>query len=577
LFLITKVFSQDKLDLKLIIPNNESLPKKIKLPNRVKNQEDAIVVLEECLIELRKNSYVTSSVDSIFCDNISCNAYVFIGEKFQIKSLKNGNVDKEIWHKLGLKKIEKKYTVNDISTIENKILSQYENKGYPFAKVFLDSFIIENKSVSGKIFVEENDFIKIDSVVIHGDTKSKTKFIQRYIGIQQGDAYNQQLLNTIDTKLQQLSYLTESQPAEVYFKPGSADLHVYLKKQKSNQFNLIIGVLPNTGVGDSKVTVTGEGTLHLLNSFGVGEEIYAEFDQLKARTQNLDIAFSYPYLLHSPIGTFGTFNLYKNDSIFIDVNSEIGLLYQFGGFNRLKLFYKNQSSSVLNADTATIISSGELPDILDLTNNQYGVAIELQKLNYVLNPQRGFDFEAAALVGANKIKINQSIASLIAFDGDSIRNQYDSIDLKKINYTFNFSFSGYIPIKKRSTILLRNQSAFYIAKNILNNEKYRIGGYENLRGFNEEAIYTPFYSIFTAEYRFLLSKNSYFNAFADFALVEDERYGAGNIDTPIGFGLGIALETKGGIFSLSYALGKNLDNNIQFRNGKIHFGFVSIF
>ena len=106
---------------------------------------------------------------------------------------------------------------------------------------------------------------------------------------------------------------------------------------------------------------------------------------------------------------------------------------------------------------------------------------------------------------------------------------------------------------------------------------YRIGGYRLLRGFDEEAIYTPFYSIFTSEFRLLLSQNSYFNVFTDIGLVEDETKGAQSIDVPIGFGIGLALETRGGIFSLSYALGKNLDNKIEFRNGKIHFGFISLF
>lgn len=557
--------------------NNETLPKKVKVKSKVDNEGEANFELEQLIFQLRKNGFVTASLDSLICDSIKCNAYLFKGDKYEIGSLSNGNVNPEFWQKLGLTKLKTKYNVNDLNKIEKKMLAQYENNGFPFAQVWLDSFEIKNNKVEAYVYAEQKELIIIDSIVVHGDTKTKSKFLQRYLAIQKDDIYNQQKLNSIDKKLNQLSYLVESKPAEVYFKPGKADLHVYLKKQKSNQFNLVIGILPNTELVDKKVTITGEGKLHLLNSFGVGEEIFAEFQQLKPRTQNLDVNFSYPYLLNSPIGVFGAFNLYKNDSIFIDINSEVGFLYQFGGFNRLKLFYNNQSSNILNADTTNIKSSGELPNILDLRNNKYGLALEMQQLNYVINPQKGFEFRIAALVGSNKIKENQSIATLIAFDGNPLQNKYDSLSLRKINYSFNFHLSGYIPIKKRSTFLLRNQSAFYIAKNILNNEKYRIGGYKFLRGFDEEAIYTPFYSIFTAEYRFLLSKNSYFNAFTDVALVEDERSGAGNIDVPIGFGAGIALETKGGIFSLSYALGRNLDNNIQFRNGKIHFGFVSIF
>ncbi|HQI46911.1 MAG TPA: hypothetical protein PLC59_12715, partial [Bacteroidales bacterium] len=48
-------------------------------------------------------------------------------------------------------------------------------------------------------------------------------------------------------------------------------------------------------------------------------------------------------------------------------------------------------------------------------------------------------------------------------------------------------------------------------------------------------------------------------------------------DTPYGFGAGVCFETKAGIFSLTYALGKQFDNPIYLKSGKIHFGVVSYF
>jgi len=48
-------------------------------------------------------------------------------------------------------------------------------------------------------------------------------------------------------------------------------------------------------------------------------------------------------------------------------------------------------------------------------------------------------------------------------------------------------------------------------------------------------------------------------------------------DTPIGFGAGTSFETKAGIFSLTYALGRQFNNPVELRGGKIHFGFTSLF
>jgi len=48
-------------------------------------------------------------------------------------------------------------------------------------------------------------------------------------------------------------------------------------------------------------------------------------------------------------------------------------------------------------------------------------------------------------------------------------------------------------------------------------------------------------------------------------------------DQPFGFGAGMTFETRAGIFGISYALGRQLNNPIDFRTGKIHFGYVSLF
>ncbi len=572
-----KIQAQGPVSFKLTTLNGETLLKKHKLNQSYKNKGEVQEALSILLLKLQKEGYVTASVDSLICDSLNCEAFLFLGNPYQLKKLSNGNLEEEAWDKLALKKVDKSFEINVIPKLEKRVLAYYENHGYPYAEIYLDAIALLEESFEASIFVKRHELIIVDTVIVHGDSKTKDKFLARYLGIQPGDEYNQSKFNAVSSKLQQLSYLKESKAPELFFTPGKVSLHVFLDKQKSNQFNLVLGVLPNPQVDGKKVTITGDGKLHLLNSFGVGEEIFAEFRQLKPRTQNLDISFAYPYFLNSAIGTYGSFNLYKNDSLFIEINTEAGLLYQFGGFNRLKFFYNNQTSNILDADTIAIKSSGLLPTTLDFRSNTYGAALELQNLDYVLNPRNGYILRVSGGVGLNKIKVNQGIATLQDSEGGLLQEQYDSLNLKKINYSFGFKISRFFPIKKRSTILLQNASKAYIAQNILSNEKFRIGGYQLLRGFDEEAIYTPYYSIFTGEFRFLLSKNSFISIFADVAIVENELKGPGYVDVPIGFGSGLALETKGGIFSLSYALGKNLDNKIQFRNGKIHFGYISLF
>lgn len=48
-------------------------------------------------------------------------------------------------------------------------------------------------------------------------------------------------------------------------------------------------------------------------------------------------------------------------------------------------------------------------------------------------------------------------------------------------------------------------------------------------------------------------------------------------DTPLGFGAGLALDTKAGIFGLSLAYGKQENLPINFGASKLHVGYVSRF
>ena len=79
------------------------------------------------------------------------------------------------------------------------------------------------------------------------------------------------------------------------------------------------------------------------------------------------------------------------------------------------------------------------------------------------------------------------------------------------------------------------------------------------------------------EYRYILEQNSFLFTFINAAYYTNKSRNIDLHDSPLGFGAGINFETKIGIMSISYALGKQFDNPIYFRNGKIHFGIVNYF
>ena len=116
-----------------------------------------------------------------------------------------------------------------------------------------------------------------------------------------------------------------------------------------------------------------------------------------------------------------------------------------------------------------------------------------------------------------------------------------------------------------------------VNERLFRNEIYRLGGIKSLRGVDEASIVASSFAIGTVEYRFLFEENSNFFLFVDQAWWEDQSQSQLLTDKPIGFGTGTSFETKAGIFSLTYALGKQFNNPIELRSGKVHFGFTSLF
>ena len=143
----------------------------------------------------------------------------------------------------------------------------------------------------------------------------------------------------------------------------------------------------------------------------------------------------------------------------------------------------------------------------------------------------------------------------------------------------------YWPITRQSTFKTTWQAAYLQSQQVALSDLYRIGGNQVLRGFDEESIFASHYQLASLEYRYLLGQNTYLFAFSDVAYVDiQNKITNNNNETeiehwPFGFGLGLTLETKAGLFGMSYAIGKDSDPSrfVNLRNAKIHFGYVNYF
>jgi hypothetical protein len=121
------------------------------------------------------------------------------------------------------------------------------------------------------------------------------------------------------------------------------------------------------------------------------------------------------------------------------------------------------------------------------------------------------------------------------------------------------------------------RGAANLNEQLFENERYRIGGNNLMRGFDELSILVSEYHVATIEARYLLSRNAFAGIFGDLGYTVDRTAPIPVFQQPFGFGAMLTFETKAGIFGLTYALGGSKENPVLFRNAKIHFGYINYF
>jgi outer membrane protein assembly factor BamA len=445
-----------------------------------------------------------------------------------------------------------------------KMLYAYENYGYPFIRLHLDDIRIDGEGIEASLNAIKGNRYIIDSVNIKGRAKISSRYIENYIGIKPGDVYNEQLINALTTRVREIPFVREARPTQVIFLEDKAVIRLELNERKASQFNGMLGFLPNSDQ-TGKLLLTGEAVMKLRNSLGRGELIEAEWRRLQVATQRLDINVEYPFILNTPFGIDGEFHLYKRDSTFLNLQRNLGVQYLFGGNNYLKVFVENRSSSLLN--TRNLQNITVLPDFADITSNQYGLELQSERLDYRFNPRKGYRLRLKASTGIRNIKQNSAINPSL----------YEGLQLRTIQWTGSADFDYFIPLGAQSAFVPGLLSHLITGENLFENELFLIGGFNSLRGFDDESIFASLFTMINLEYRYLFEENSYFSLFWNGAYYENTSRNRNIVDRPYGVGVGLSFETGAGIFNISYALGKQFDNPLQFRNARVHFGITSLF
>ena len=576
-------YAQYQLKIVPVDKDSAFIRKTLTLQTSFKNRSACIQYIYDLPAVLQAKGYITASVDSVHSDSVESSLQLYVGDVFTWAHINTSHTDQQIlananWNDRNFS--GKPLDFVQFQHSQQLLLNYLEDNGYPFAKISLDSIVMSNGDMNAVLKIDKGPLYKIDSIRIYGSAKISVDFLKHYLGIADNSIYKKEKLQAISRKIRELPYVEEQQPWNLTLLGTGSVVNLYLKAKKSSQVDALVGFIPsNNAATASKLLVTGQATVNLKNAFGNGESIGLDWQQVQAKSPRLNIAFLQPYLFKSPFGVNFAFDLFKKDSSYVNISAILGVQYAASATQTSTVFIQSLSSNLLSVDTLQVISSHQLPVEADVSTISFGISHEFNNTNYRFNPQRGNELLLTGTIGTKNIKKNNQIVKLTdpSDSGFSFNTLYDTVKLKSYQFRIKVIAAHYFPVGRASTVKLGINSAVFQSPTNFLNELFQIGGYKLLRGFDEESIYASQYAVGTLEYRYLIAQNSFLFSFMDAGWAKNNIPGYNLNHTYLGFGLGLAFETKAGIFNISYAAGKRDDASLNLRQAKIHLGYVNFF
>jgi len=514
--------------------------------------------LQESLFNLQKQGYLAASFDSLGANGDTLRAFLHVGDQYRWGRFDVVMRDDEQAGRLPAPEtegLEANYILNldQLNIYKEKIITFLENRGYPFASVYVERVSeAVNDTLNALLHVEAGKKYVIDSIYIKGDDPVSRKYLYPYLGLRPGMVYDESRVRAIPGKIRNLSFIGQIRDFELEFSRGNrVNIFLYLERERSNQAEGMVGFLP----GESgKVRLTGQVDLDLMNVFRRGEQLGMQWRNPEQNTQELNLKMDVPYLLFQQMGFHGSFEWFRKDTSYMNRSARLGAPFHIRSHSRIEVFGDFEVSSVLS-------QGGEASLYEDYRSRLLGLRYLYNRLDYPLNPTRGMHWDVFFSAGKRKTKGKEPHTSAEA----------------GLDASFYYPLHGSWILHLANHSRLRQVWEKGKTTGIRENGLYRFGGFGSLRGFDDNALLASVYSIFTLEVKYLLSRNSNVYAFLDGAWYKKHTPNTQLSDVPYGFGLGGHIDSGRGIFYISYALGRQFNNPIDIGSGRIHLGYVSKF
>ena len=544
-----KIVDHNGVSLKVITGNADSL----RFEKIIKSEYTKLV----------SKGYILAEVSSTAFD-ASYKSAIFTGRHYKWGNVNIASIPEELLSKSGYRKQQFEKAQVDVKVLGKRLANLIEEAdygGYPFASIQLDSVIISKNTISATVNFLLGKKIAYSELSIGSAQFIKSLYLESYLNIKEGELYNGKDIELIKKRIDNLTYCKINSAPIIKFENKTCKIALDISPVKSNKVDAMVGFAPNQS-NNGKMLATGYINLDLHNLFKMGKRLTFNWRQFNAQSQMLKTTYHHTNLLGSPINIKADFDLFKQDTSFIDRIFQASIGIDKAAYN-VSLTSRFISSRLLSNTTLSELNKLKL---IDFNAQYYGVQFVKNEFDYSVNPTKGWGIRSDVNIGAKNILSSSFVPS----------EYYDNLQ--------THSFQGNLSITSDVAVSVINIFVAYskmelatISSNgeLFNNDLYRLGGVNSLRGFNELEIYASSYMMLQLEARLLLSENSRLFGFADLAIVDNQVLSYQ--DNFIGMGTGLLLDTPSGVVQLVYAVGKSSKQSLSFTESKIHFGYVARF
>ncbi|MGO2101720.1 MAG: hypothetical protein ACTH3E_01605 [Psychroflexus halocasei] len=492
--------------------NEKSLRLLEKLQLNINNHIDK----KSALDSLQKKGYIFSE---IILKNDSL--HIIEGDFIKRIRLKYGSPDEKKYF-LEIKFDRLEQTLQEIS-------KKYSDQGFPFNKINVTKINqVKDDLIEMELMVTKNQKRSIKDLIIKGYSPHSIKQIKRSLNIGKKNLSEQKINEELEYLQNKLSFKLIKNPSVLYKKDKSV-LYLHTEKASRNMFD---GVLGFSNEND-KFKLSGDLELKLNNNLNAGESFQLNYKNTDSDQETIRAELTYPFIFNSRFDLETNFQIFRQDSSYTNTSFKAGLNFNINKTYYIKGSYQTRKSNAINEET-----------------------------------NKDFKYNAfSATFGARWENLGQ--IELSTEFGQRKTETTDNQTLLEIKYFNKVNFN------KTYHLLIQNENALLSSKNYLNNETFRIGGINSIRGFLENSIISTKYSSLRLDHNFELTETltiigitDYLLSFNDLDKIRTNYYS---------FGFGLSLQQNNTNIRIIMANGFTDNSDIDFNNTKIHIRLATFF